>query len=465
MNRLHAVAIALLVLLVAFSSSGLAQAFKISPANPVLSGEPLSIVLSGMAPKAEVKISAERIVASIDDPAKRTLYRSEAVFTASDAGEIDLAKAVPKAKSGSSYAAADIRGLFWSMTPTKSEVAAEGKENAVRLNAAIDGKSVATAAIEFVRQSADVKIEKLEKFPGAIFGSLPAPDGKTVKRPALIVLGGSEGGAASINRSVGKFASRGFAVMSLPYYSPAQWPNMTQEVPELPKNFVDIPIERLNAAREYLRSRADVDGDRIGLYGVSKGAEFVLLAATNFPWVKTAVAIVPTDVVWEGWGEGIAPNTRASFSLNGKPFAYTPGKDFEQEFMGYQTGADVRVRRPQDKGRAANPAAAVAARIPVERYKGPLMIVAGQEDQMWNSGMMAHNIAERRAEAKLETVSLIYTDAGHSLSANGWEPTTQYDAGPGKSGGTPAGNAAAQADAWGKTVEFLKRTLGEAAQK
>jgi dienelactone hydrolase len=252
--------------------------------------------------------------------------------------------------------------------------------------------------------------------------------------------------------------------MSLPYYSPAQWPTMKQEVPALPKNFVDIPIERVDAARDYLRNRAEVDGERIGIYGVSKGAEFVLLAATTFPWVKSAVAVVPSDVVWEGWGEGVEANKRSSFSLRGKPFPFTPYQDFEQEFMGYQTGDDVRIRRPQDKGRAANPAAAATARIPVERYKGPLMVVAGQEDQVWNSAMMAHNIAERRAEAKLETLSLIYTDAGHYLSGNGWSPTSEYDAGPRKAGGTPAGNAAAQADAWVKTIAFLRRTLGMTAK-
>ena len=50
--------------------------------------------------------------------------------------------------------------------------------------------------------------------------------------------------------------------------------------------------------------------------------------------------------------------------------------------MGFQTGDDVRIRRPQDKGRAANPAAAVAARIPVERIKAQLMVIGGQDDQV-----------------------------------------------------------------------------------
>ena len=146
--------------------------------------------------------------------------------------------------------------------------------------------------------------------------------------------------------------------------------------------------------------------------------------------------------------------------MNGKPFPFVPYKDFQEEFMGFQTGQDVKIRRPQDKGRAANPAAAVAARIPVEKIKAPVLVVGGHDDQVWASGMMAQNIAERRAEAKLDTVALIYTDAGHYLGATGFNSTTQYDAGPSKAGGTPEGNARAQADAWPKTIAFLKRTLG-----
>jgi dienelactone hydrolase len=117
------------------------------------------------------------------------------------------------------------------------------------------------------------------------------------------------------------------------------------------------------------------------------------------------------------------------------------------------------MRRFQDKGRAANPAAAVQARIEVEKFRGPLMVIGGHDDQVWASGMMAQNITERRAAAGLPTVALIFPEAGHSLSGIGWMPTTQYNVGLRKSGGTPQANAAAQARAFPETIAFLKRTL------
>ncbi len=399
-----------------------AQTFKIEPANPVLAGEPVSISLSGLSANAEVKVSAERVIAAFGQGAKRSIYRAEAVYTTDANGTLNLATAVPK--SGS-YKGADIHGLFWSMVPTVGDVPADRPFMQVRLSAIASDKQVAKVSIEFINSLPEVKIEKVEKFPGALFASLP---GK-VKRPVIIVLGGSEGGASAARDEGPQLASRGFAVLGLPYYSPQNWPSPNREIPELPEAFADIPVDRLNTAYEWLKGRDDVDTSRIAIYGGSKGAEFALIAAANFPWITSVVASVPSDVVWEGWGNGTVPGQRSSFSLNGKPLPFVPYKDFMEEFMGFQNGTPVHIRRPQDKGRAANPAAAVKARIPVEKFKGPLMVIGGQDDLVWASGMMAHNIAEKRVEFGLETVSLIYSDAGHYLSGSGWSQTTQYNAG------------------------------------
>jgi dienelactone hydrolase len=445
-----------------------AQAFQVSPPNPVLTGQPMSIKLTGLVPKTTVTVTSERAWNGFEPSAKIVLYQAQAQFIADGNGQVDLATGVPienKLATGGTYKKADIRGLFWSMQPTQIQATAEQTQAQIKLTATQNDKIVASHFIVMESFLSDLKVQTVAQFPGSIFAMRPSKIGQNnssavpAKRPAIIVLGGSEGGASSVNDSAKRLASLGFATISLPYYSPPQWPSRQSEVAGLPTQFVDIPIEQLNQVREYLRSRDDVDGDHIAIYGVSKGAEFVLLAAVHFPWVKTVVAIVPSDVVWEGWGEGISPNQRSSFAFNGKPFAFTPYKDFGQEFQGYQTGEPVYIRRPQDRGRAANPAAAAAARIQIEQYKGALLVVAGQDDQVWNSAMMAHNIAERRAAANLPIISLIYSDAGHYLSGTGWSPTTQYNMGLGKSGGTPEGNATAQGDAWLKTINFLKRQL------
>jgi hypothetical protein len=60
----------------------------------------------------------------------------------------------------------------------------------------------------------------------------------------------------------------------------------------------------------------------------------------------------------------------------------------------------------------------------------------------------------------LATVSVVVNDGGHFLGGTGEEPTTQYNVGPYQAGGTPAGNARGQAEAFAKTVQFLRDTLG-----
>jgi dienelactone hydrolase len=350
------------------------------------------------------------------------------------------------------YTDADIHGLFWSMAPVDGGEPGGLQPLQVKLTATVAGHAPTSVTIEFIDALPAVKVEQLKEFPGAVFATLPA----TARQPALIVLGGSEGGGSFARDRAPRFASRGFAVLGLPYYSPGRG---EREIPELPAAFADIPVDRLNVAFEWLKRRPEVDPSRVALLGASKGAEFVLIAASKFKWVTSVVAIVPSDVVWEGWGPGVEPGTRSSFALNGKPLPFVPYLEFAQELDGFRTGRDVRMRRFQDKGRAANPAAAVKARIEVEKFRGPLLVIGGHDDQVWASGMMAQNIAERRAVAGLETVALIFPEAGHAIAGNGWLPTTQYNVGPSKVGGTPQANAAAQARALPETIAFLKRTL------
>jgi len=431
-----------------WASCATAQTFHIEPANPILVGEPLSIKVDGLPADQNVTLTAERSMAASSPEGSPVLYRSQVVFPAPQ-GTLDLATAKPV--SGT-YTDADIHGLFWSMAPVAGGELGGLQPLQVKLTATVEGRVLASATIEFIDALPEVEVEQVKQFPGAVFATLPG----NVRRPALIVLGGSEGGGWVARDRSPRFASRGFAVLGLPYYSPGA---KDRELPELPAAFADIPVERLDAAFAWLKARPDVDASRVALVGVSKGAEFVLIAASRSKWITSVVAIAPTDVVWEGWGPGVEPGKRSSFAFDGKPLPFVPYREFAEELAGFRTGREVRMRRFQDKGRAADPAAAVKARIEVEKFRGPLLVIGGHDDQVWASGMMAQNISERRAAAGLVTTALIFPEAGHSLSGNGWMPTTQYNAGPSKSGGTPQANADAQARAFPETIAFLKRTL------
>lgn len=433
-----------------------AQRLVVQPAAEVLVGTPLSLVVEGLPPGAPVTLRSERTARAPEGG--RVLYAAEARFRADAAGRVDLGRDAPL--SGS-YEGADVQGLFWSAQRAAAPLPADLGESQVRLAVHLSEGAAAQPLGTLLLRRADPALvaTPAPDFPGAVLLRLPGE----APRPALIALGGSEGGSVAVRAAAALLASHGYAVLALPYYSPPGWSPAGPTPPEiaaLPSAFADIPVERVQAARDWLVRQHGVEAARVGLYGISKGAEYTLLAASRMPWVASAVAVLPSDVVWEGWGPGVAPGQRASFAWRGAPLPFVPYRGFAEEFQGFATGRPVLIRRPHDAGRAAHPQAVAAARIPVEDYAGPLLVIGADDDQVWDSGAMARAVAERRAAAGRETLALLYAGAGHGIADAGWRPTTATNAGPMKLGGTPAADARAMADAWPRTLEFLRRTLG-----
>jgi dienelactone hydrolase len=444
-----------LLLAIACATTAHAQRFVPTPGPEILAGDTFGLALEGLPPGREVTLEARRTVG--DGIGSTRLFLSQVRLATGGDGRIDLATQAPL--PGGSYGGADVQGLLWSMTPAPGGTADPALAPGEVALEARDGETVLARATLKIRSHDPGVLSRPagDAFPGAVFASLPG----LTRRPALILLGGSEGGSR-IARDAPVYASRGFAVLALPYYSPPAWGPTGPQAPELPKlpgNFVDIPVDRLELAREWLAAQPEVDARRIGVVGTSKGAEFALLAAVRMPWIRAVVALVPSDVVWEGWGMGVAAGTRSSFSWKGQPLPFVPYQGMQQEFAGLATGAEFKLRRPQDAGRAAHPQRVAAARIPVEDIAAPVFVAGADDDQVWDSGGMARNIAASRAGAGRETTSLVYPNAGHALGGSGMAPTTQYNAGPSKIGGTPEATARAQAEVWKRQFEFLRRVL------
>lgn len=299
---------------------------------------------------------------------------------------------------------------------------------------------------------ASVAIEEheIEGFPHARIYRLPGKDA----RPVLVILPGAEGGDGAGKRFGPILARLGYAAVSLPYYSP-NWGSYgpPPEFTDLPGSFIDIRVDQFGTLRAELSKMPGVDTGKIGIFAGSKGSEFALIAASRYPWIKAVVAYAPSDLVWEGWGlETVAAEgTRSSFSFDGKPLPFMPYRGFVE---GLQLGPTADLRAIHENGRADHPDREAAARIPVEAYHGKLMLVAGDEDHLWNSGRMARNIVATRKAAGLDTEALIYPEAGHDLGGASAEPRDDP-----RGGGTPGANAKARADAWPKVVAFLNDAL------
>lgn len=272
--------------------------------------------------------------------------------------------------------------------------------------------------------------------------------------PVVVILHGAEGGTEAGDRFGPILARLGYAAVGLPYYSP-DWGEYgpPKALPEIAGSFVDIRIDQLAELREALRAVPAADVERFGLLGASKGSEFALIAAGRYDWIDAVVAYTPTDVAWEGWGlETVeAEGTRSSFSFGGQPLPFMPYRGFVEGLMAGPGVADMRAIH--QNGRADHPGREAEARIPVEAYSGPLIVIAGEMDAQWDSASAARAIVAAREAAGLETTALVYPEAGHDLVGDGGPRESP------RSGGKPEANAAARADAWPQVTALLAGAL------
>lgn len=412
--------------------------------DQVLAGSPLAIKLSGFLPNSKVKIEAKRVWGWT----KPRLHQSVVHVTTDTNGAIDLSKQAPIAESESSYQGIHPLGLLWAMKPVSDEVVSPHAKDVVvfratQLSADNVDEPVAEASLEIINRDADVQEFPLSddpKLEGAFVMMLPSKK----PRPVIITLGGSEGGDSSARRTAPILASMGYAVVGYPYYSPAYNGDKPQ-FPSLPQAFADIPLDRIELVLDEIERHPNLDINRVGLHGVSKGGEFVLAVASRIDRFKAVVAIVPSDVIWEGWGAGSGPTSSFSFREESLPFV--PYKGMGEAIAKMQRGEKANIRIPHDAGRAAFPDRVEPARIQVENIHAAVMVVGGEKDELWDSGGMCRNIVKTRKNAGLETEAWISPKAGHYLSGHAYNPT-KYRA-----------EAALRTESFPAMVEFFAKNL------
>ena len=404
----------------------------------VLAGEPVSVSIEGLPPSAKIEVSAQR-------PnlwGGENLYVSGASFIADPQGRVDLSRDAPL---DGSWDKPDVSAMFWSMRQSEIRTPDGWTSETIEISVDTDGDGTAEISrrMQLLPSTIDLVETPLgEDFPGA-FLLRPAGDAKL---GAIVVLGGSEGGDRAARSIAPSLAARGYAVVGYPYYSPS-WFGDDAAIEGLPQAFHNIAVDKMIGVRDWLRARPDIASDRIGLYGISKGAEFVLLAASRIEGFAAVAAIVPSDVVWEGWGPGTEAGLSSGFSWQGEPLSFIPYLGMEQAIGGNSDGERVAMRVPHARGRAANSDRIGAARIRVEQIDEPVFVLAGGRDQVWDSAIMAINIAKTRSDAGLDTVTLVYADAGHGLSQHAYAPSSQA-------------NAKARQQAWPALLSFFERHLG-----
>lgn len=169
----------------------------------------------------------------------------------------------------------------------------------------------------------------------------------------------------------------------------------------------EVPLETFIEAIDLLEPECD----RVGVLGLSYGAEAALLTAVRDPRIDAVVALAPTDVVWEGPHERDDDPRRSKWTWRGDPVPFLPlDRSWRPESTPPAFAACYAQSRQQ-----ADPATVDAATIPVEHFQGELVLVAGGDDQVWTSSAAARAIGDRRSAAGRRTTVIEDPTAGHPV--------------------------------------------------
>ncbi|MEO6847297.1 MAG: acyl-CoA thioester hydrolase/BAAT C-terminal domain-containing protein [Chthoniobacterales bacterium] len=427
--------------------------FSFHPSAPLI-GEPITVHVNGLNPSEKIQITAR-----LKDELGR-IWQSNAFFEADKKGNLDLSKAA--AVSGT-YSGIDPMGLFWSMQldPLEKQRSSYWHVSLAPIEVIFKGKRANGPLIsgKIIRKISAEGVHKLEIHDHGIVANLFLP-AKNEKHPAIIVLGGSEGGIPN-DAYVAQFANQGYVALGLAYYKAAG----------LPSHFSNIPLEYFRNGIDWLKTRPEVDSSRLAIVGSSTGGIAALLCASQYPDLRAVISIIGGPILFQSIDTSSLDKAspQSNFTISGRALPFVPiiSPDFTVENL--NTAYYLRVFLGSLF--ASSDDLVQQATIPVEKTNGPILLIGACNDRLLGSSYLNAKAYSRLTEKKFPFPysAINYEGTGHTLGAAGLPgtPTTinseiidPYGVGY-EYGGNPKDTARAQTDSWKQVFSFLKEYLPE----
>lgn len=210
--------------------------------------------------------------------------------------------------------------------------------------------------------------------------------------PAILLLHGSEGKWSGWSYRVAAIlAAHGFLAMPFGYSNGGNSWNAG--------DIIDVPLDRTAEALAALREH-ELSGSKIGLYGVSRGAEHALLLASlmardGVPGLPDAIAVhSPPDVICGAF------NARM-FRDSGDP-GWQPWDPAKRAWT-WRGSSDELLPTTE---------------IEIERYDGPLFLSHGTQDKVWSAEMTGRLLNRLKRHGRTPNVHL-YEGEDHGFSSEG----------------------------------------------
>ena len=338
------------------ASGGTAVRVSVSPALSALD-QPIRIAVHGLAPG---ELATMRL-RSVDSTG--ISWASVATFRADGAGTVDLDAAAPVSGAYSGVWGMGLIAMMRSpATPTRPDPARAyfwhgTKAQTFQLSVRSQGRELASKTFRRRLTARPVRIEQQQLSDHGFVGEWFAPS-HSGRRPAVLAIGGSEGGDLGLFLDSDVLAANDYPTLDIAYF----------KAPGLPNWLANIRLEYFAKALQWLRRQPGVDPSRIIVLGASRGSEAAQLLGVYYPnLVHAVIATSPANVALCDYPFCVAP----AWTLHGKPLPYTH---------------QLNDPHPTD-----NPAAV----IPVERIQGPIFLACGGKDTVWVSCEYAHAIMNR----------------------------------------------------------------------
>lgn len=379
-------------------------------------------------------------------------FSSYAIFQVDESGTVDFDEAVPVEGS---YHTADSMGLIYSVKQSKSAgnniVQGISIEKPILMNLRVESSAEKREVLLTRRFKSDNLIVKPihAEFNGVLFYP------QTPAKKTILMLGGSDGQLDALSLMAAPIASRGFNVLTVPYFG----------AEGLPEKLEEVPLEYFETIFRWLENNEITKVKEIYIHGTSKGGELALLLASRYPQIKKVAAVEPHVYCFQALDGLMSGKNVSSWSYHGEstPFIQVQNElFFKEQQKAVQEGIPFGFASTYQKSieKAEN---REEARIKIENSEADFLLIYGEKDNIWNSYDACKEILQVLKENKYSHSVQIspYENMGHPIPIPFVVPISltlelPMNGGVFTSGGTIEGNANGQYESFQKTIAFFR---------
>ena len=210
------------------------------------------------------------------------------------------------------------------------------------------------------------------------------------KDKVMIVMSGSDGGLEHAGKLAKYLADHGIPALALALF----------RTKHTGKSLDRIPVERIGSAMAWLKKRGY---QKIGIEGVSKGAEYALAAAIHYPEIGCVIVKTPSWFYSEGLVNG-QPAGHSCWTWKGKELPYTAYTQRKYKTLKLFREAGEFNLLALNRGKKIFPESV----IPVEKIQAPILMMSTKVDTVWDSAEICAKEREQMGRECVEWIEKIW---------------------------------------------------------